>query len=207
MFITFEGPEGGGKTTQSRRLVAWLRDAGREVLAVREPGGTAIGDAIRRILLDFQTTNMDARAELLLFCASRAQLVTEKIAPFLQSGGIVVCDRFADSSLAYQGYGRGLDLDDMRAILRLATHGLTPNLTLLLDIDIDAGLQRKSTNSDWNRLDAEASDFHRRVRAGYLELAAQAPQRWVTVRADRAEDIVATQITDIVRSRLPSILS
>lgn len=202
MFITLEGPEGSGKTTQAQRLVAWLRDSGRQVLAVREPGGTSIGDAVRRILLDFNTANMDARTELLLFCASRAQLVADKVLPHLRSGGIVVCDRFADSTLAYQGYGRSLDLTELRAVLLFATQGLTPDVTFLLDLPVDMGLQRKTSDGDWNRLDAEAIEFHRRVRAGYTELAAQAPNRWVTLKADRPVDEVARRIHEEVSVRL-----
>ena len=202
MFITLEGPEGGGKTTQAQRLAAWLREQGKEVLAVREPGGTTISDAVRHILLDLSTANMDARAELLLFCASRAQLVSEKIMPHLAHGGIVVCDRFADSTLAYQGYGRGLDLDLLRQLLAFATHGLKPDLTLLLDVDVDAGLQRKAGDDEWNRLDAEAIDFHRRVRAGYLALASAEPERYRIIRADQSFEQVARQIQHTVGGAL-----
>lgn len=204
MFITLEGPEGSGKTTQTQRLVAWLRDSGRQVIAVREPGGTSIGDAVRRILLDFTSANMDARTELLLFCASRAQLVADKVLPHLRNGGIVVCDRFADSTLAYQGYGRGLDLGELRAVLHFATQGLTPDLTFLLNLPVDMGLLRKTSDGDWNRLDAEAIEFHRRVQAGYVELAAQAPDRWITLRADRPVDEVAAKIYEVVSQRLPA---
>jgi dTMP kinase len=194
MFITLEGPEGGGKTTQAQKLVAWLRAQGKDVLAVREPGGTDISDAVRHILLDFASTNMDIRAELLLFCASRAQLVSEKIRPHLACGGIVVCDRFADSSLAYQGYGRGLDLEMLRQLLTFATYGLKPDLTLLLDMDVDAGLQRKAGDEEWNRLDAETIDFHRRVRAGFLALASAEPVRYQIIQASLPLEQVAEQI-------------
>jgi dTMP kinase len=194
MFITLEGPEGGGKTTQAQKLVSWLRAQGKDVLAVREPGGTGISDAVRHILLDFASANMDARAELLLFCASRAQLVSEKIKPYLANGGIVVCDRFADSTLAYQGYGRGLDLPTLRQLLNFATYGLRPDLTLLLDVDVDAGLQRKAGDEEWNRLDAETIDFHRRVRAGYLALAAEEPLRYQVIQAAEPLEQVAAQI-------------
>lgn len=198
MFITLEGPEGGGKTTQAQKLVAWLRAQGKDVLAVREPGGTGISDAVRHILLDFSSTNMDMRAELLLFCAARAQLVSEKIKPHLAQGGIVVCDRFADSSLAYQGYGRGLDLDTLRRLLAFATYGLKPALTLLLDMDVDAGLQRKAGAEEWNRLDAETIDFHRRVRAGYLALASAEPERYQIIQASLPLEQVADQIQHAV---------
>jgi dTMP kinase len=201
MFITLEGPEGGGKTTQAVRLADWLRESGCDVLSVREPGGTTIGDAVRRILLDHGAGAMDARAELLLFCASRAQLISEKIRPHLARGGIVVCDRFADSTLAYQGYARGLDLDLLRALLHFATHGIQPDLTLLLDIDVEAGLGRRA-REEWNRLDAETMDFHRKVRAGYLTLAQAEPQRWTTIRADRPLDAVAADIRQVVGQKL-----
>jgi dTMP kinase len=202
MFITLEGPEGSGKTTQAPRLAAWLRAQGKDVLAVREPGGTDISNAIRHILLDFSSANMDARAELLLFCASRAQLVNEKIRPHLARGGIVVCDRYADSSLAYQGYGRGLDLEALRQLLTFATYGLKPDLTLLLDVDVDAGLQRKASEEEWNRLDAETVDFHRRVRAGYLALASTEPERYRVIQAGLPLEQVTAQIQQTVEQAL-----
>jgi dTMP kinase len=202
MFITLEGPEGGGKTTQAQILVAWLRAQGKNVLAVREPGGTGISDAIRHILLDFGSANMDARAELLLFCASRAQLVSEKIKPHLAQGGIVVCDRFSDSTLAYQGYGRGLDLQTLRQLLIFATYGLKPDLTVLLDMDVNAGLQRKAGNEEWNRLDAETIDFHRRVRSGYLALADAEPERYQIILAGLPLEQVADQIRSTVSRAL-----
>jgi dTMP kinase len=187
--------------------VAWLRAQGKDVLAVREPGGTDISDAVRHILLDFASTNMDIRAELLLFCASRAQLVSEKIRPHLAHGGIVVCDRFADSSLAYQGYGRGLDLETLRQLLTFATYGLKPDLTLLLDMDVDAGLQRKAGDDEWNRLDAETIDFHRRVRAGYLALASAEPGRYQIIQASLPLEQVADQIQHAVSHALERQLS
>jgi dTMP kinase len=205
VFITLEGPEGSGKTTQMPLLVSWLSEHGYDVLAVREPGGTRIGDAVRAILLDKAATNMDARAELLLFCSSRAQLVAERIRPHLAANGIVVCDRFADSTLAYQGYARGLDLDLLRTLLRFATYDTTPDLTLFLDIDVEAGLRRKAAHGDsgeWNRLDAETVDFHRRVRAGYQALAAADPQRWAIIRVDAPIDYVQHQIRAAVTSAL-----
>jgi dTMP kinase len=202
MFITLEGPEGSGKTTQAQRLASWLCAEGHDVLALREPGGTTIGDGVRRILLDHGSSHMDARTELLLFCASRAQLVAEKIRPHLARGGIVVCDRFADSTLAYQGYGRGLDLEFLTSLLNFATHGIKPDLTLLLDIDVEAGLRRRA-REEWNRLDAETIDFHRKVRSGFLALAAAEPQRWVILPADRPVDAVTEQIQRAVRKALP----
>jgi len=136
LFITFEGPDGSGKTTQARLLAARLRGQGHDVIYVREPGGTAIGDQIRQIVHDVRNVEMQPRAELLLYSASRAQLVEQVIRPHLARGGIVICDRYADSSLAYQGYGRGLDLDMVQRIQAFATGGLTPDLTFYLDLDV-----------------------------------------------------------------------
>jgi dTMP kinase len=201
MFITLEGPEGGGKTTQAQQLADWLRQRGHDVLQVREPGGTATGDAVRRILLDTPSAHLDARTELLLFCASRAQLVAERIQPHLARSGVVVCDRFADSTLAYQGYGRGIDLAFLRALLSFATAGITPDLTLLLDIDVEAGLQRRA-REEWNRLDAETLEFHRHVRAGFLALAAAEPARWVVIPADQDPEKVARHIQQVVALHL-----
>jgi dTMP kinase len=201
MFITLEGPEGSGKTTQAQKLVAWLCERGYDVLALREPGGTIIGDGVRRILLDHGSSDMDARAELLLFCASRAQLVAEKVRPHLARGGIVVCDRFADSTLAYQGYGRGLDIEFLKLLLQFATHGVQPNLTFLLDIDVEAGLQRRA-REEWNRLDAETVDFHRKVRSGFLHLAAADPARWVIISAGQPADAVFVRIREVVEKAL-----
>jgi len=182
LFITFEGPEGSGKTTQLKLLAEWLRERGCDVLATREPGGTAISEAIRGILLDPTHTEMQPEAEILLFSAARAQIVAQVIRPHLQGGGIVLCDRYADSTLAYQGYGRGLDLDTLRTITAFATGGLVPDLTIYLDIAIEEGLRRKSAQ-EWNRLEAQALAFHQRVREGYLEMAAGEPDRWLSVDA------------------------
>jgi len=146
MFISLEGPDGSGKTTQLRRLAAWLKEQGRDVLQVREPGGTALGEAVREILLQGRGA-MDARAELLLFCASRAQLVSESILPHLDAGGVVLCDRFADSTLAYQGYGRGLDIALLRTLLDFATRRRWPDLTLYFDIEAEAALARRVADS------------------------------------------------------------
>src|SRR5512136_3255489 len=187
LFITFEGPEGSGKTTQVTRLVEHLRSGGCSVLAVREPGGTSISEQIRNVLHSLDNREMQSRTEILLYCAARAQLVGQIIRPHLESGGVVLCDRYADSTLAYQGYGRGLDLAALRMILEFATSGLKPDLTLYLDIDVEAGLRRKQAGGEeWNRMDDLAVDFHRRVRAGYLEMLAQEPARWV--RVDAAQD-------------------
>jgi dTMP kinase len=203
MFITFEGLDGSGKTTQVQRLASWLRTSGQNVLQLREPGGTRIGDAVRLILHDRNNTNMDARAELLLYCASRAQLITEQVQPHLSSGAVVLSDRFADSTLAYQGYGRGLDMTFLRGLLEFATRGIKPDLTLYFDVDPDRALQRRMQSGDEvNRLDAETIEFHQRVRHGYSQLMAQEPQRWHVIDASQTQDHVAAQVKDVVKARL-----
>lgn len=203
MFITFEGSEGCGKTTQLATLAGCLRQLGHKVLSVREPGGTPIGDQVRDVLLSNRNGEMHPRTEILLFQASRAQLVEQTIRPHLESGGIVLCDRYADSTLAYQGYGRGANLDELRTLIRFATGGLVPGLTLLLDVDVVQGLKRRSADGDINRLDAMTIDFYDRVRRGFLALAAGEPNRWVVVDANRSLDEVGREIQKIVLSRLP----
>jgi dTMP kinase len=204
-FITLEGPEGSGKSTHASRLAEFLRSKGRNVLLTREPGGTSIGDQIRAILNDHANTAMHPRAEILLFCSSRAQLIHQLIQPHLARGGTVVCDRFADSSLAYQGFGHGLDLETLRSISDFASDRLAPDLTLLLDLPVEVGLaRRRRSDSDWNRLDALNVEFHRRVRNGYLELAREEPGRWVRIDADKDEEEVWGQIRKAVTARLRS---
>ncbi len=203
MFITFEGPDGSGKTTQARLLAEHLRRRGYTVVLTREPGGTPIGDQIRAILHDPRNTAMDARAEILLFSASRAQHVARLIRPALARGEIVISDRYADSTLAYQGYGRGLDLERLREITAFATGGLTPSLTLYLDIAPQDGLRRRRLGGgEWTRLDAEALEFHERVRAGYEALARLEPERWVRVDAARPVEEIQEEIRAIVEGRL-----
>lgn len=186
MFITLEGPEGSGKSSQIGLLAEFLRAQGYDVLQTREPGGTRIGDQIRACLHDVANTEMTAVTEVLLYAASRAQHVDELIRPALQAGKVVLCDRFADSTIAYQGYGRGLNLDNLHTLTRIATGGLKPHLTLLLDIDVERGLARRTMGGEeMNRLDLEAVSFHQRVRQGYHTLAAAEPGRWIIVDADR----------------------
>ncbi len=202
MFITFEGPEGSGKTTQFTRTVAALQAAGHDVLATREPGGTPIGEQIRSVLLDRpENTTMTPEAEALLFSAARAQHVRERIRPALAAGKIVLCDRFADSTLAYQGYGHGLDLEALRRITAFATGGLTPDITIYLDCPPEIGLRRKANQAEWNRLDGMALDFHRRVYGGFLALMADSPTRWVRIDATRPADDVFAQIAAALQAR------
>ena len=203
MFITLEGPEGAGKTTQLRALAGFLRDCGYDVVTTREPGGTPIGDQIRHVLHDTANTAMSPTAEMLLYAASRAQLVAEVIRPALVAGRVVLCDRYADSTLAYQGFGRGLDADMLATLTAIATGGLRPDLTLLLDLDVVRGLaRRRDEGEEMNRLDLETLEFHRRVRDGYLALAAAEPARWVCIDADRPGDEVQVDVRRAVLKRL-----
>lgn len=192
MFITLEGPEGSGKTSHIPYLVEFLREQGYTVFPTREPGGTPIGEQVRDILGNLKNTEMHPRTEILLFQAARAQIVEQTIKPRLADGEIVLCDRYADSTIAYQGYGHRIDLVELRRVVNFATGGLTPHLTILLDLDVEVGLQRKSKQNEWNRLDAYTVDFHRRVRAGYLEMAASEPERWRVIDAERSwQDVQA----------------
>ena len=202
MFITLEGPDGGGKSTQAALLVDFLLQRGCNVLATREPGGTAIGDQIRLVLSNLENTAMHPRTEILLFQASRAQHVEQVIRPHLMKGGVVVCDRYADSTLAYQGYGHQVDLARLRIIVEFATGGLKPDLTLLLDIDVEEGLRRRTKSGEWNRLDAYDLAFHQRVRQGYFELVEQEPERWVKIDASRPPQAVQADIQAAVAGRL-----
>ncbi len=203
MFITFEGPEGSGKSSQIGLLKTFLESKGIDVLATREPGGTSIGDQIRNCLHDVNNEEMMSETEFLLYSASRAQLVREVIEPALQQGKIVLCDRFADSTIAYQGYGRKLPLKVLRKITNFATGGLQPDLTLLLDIDVARGLARRiDGDAEMNRLDLEEIAFHTRVRDGYHQLRQVDPERWCVVDADRSADIVQQDLRRIVWERI-----
>ncbi len=203
MFITLEGPDGSGKSMQVPALAEFVQQLGYEVLTTREPGGTSIGDQIREVIMNMNNKSMNPRTEILLFCAARAQIVAEVIRPQLERGVVVISDRYADSTLAYQGYGHGLDLEVLRGILAFATGGLTPDLTLLLDVDVETGLaRRQSSGGEWNRLDDYALAFHRRVRGGYLELAAAEPQRWVRINAGLPPTKVQQHMQEAVLQRL-----
>ncbi len=201
MFITFEGPEGSGKSENMRWLAEWLKARGHRVIAVREPGGTPLGERVRSLLLDTATPPA-SMASLLLFSAARAELVARVIQPELASGGSVLCDRFTDSTLAYQGYGEGITLADVRAVNHLATDGVTPDLTILLDVDVELGLERRAGSSAWNEIDGRPLDFHGRVRRGFLELAAAEPARWLVVDATRPLDDVRSAILEGLEQRL-----
>lgn len=199
MFITLEGPDGSGKTQQIHLLSDFLQSKKYKVFFSREPGGTEIGDKIRDILMDLHNTKMNPRTETLLFCAARAQIVEEVIRPKLEEGYIVILDRYADSTIAYQGYGHGNDLNLIRNLLEFATGGLKPDLTILLDLDAEVGLKRRiKGGGEWNRLDAYQLELHKRVRAGYLEMAAAEPARWRIVSADQPIEVVQSDIQKIL---------
>jgi len=216
MFVTFEGIEGSGKSTQIVMLANYLKSHGNSVVLTREPGGTPIGDQIRKILLDPANKALDPKAELLLYAASRAQHLSEVILPALADGSIVLCDRFSDATLAYQGYGRGVDRKMILELDRIVTAGIRPDLTLLLDIDAAVGLARARGRNSSCGLDAEArfeneeTAFHERVRQGYLALANQEPERIRAVDASSAPDRIEMEIRKIIASVLgiaePSII-
>jgi len=208
-FITFEGPEGGGKTTQAKRLLGRLITEGHEVIYTREPGGTPTGEAIREILqYDKAGEPLCDETEVFLFAASRAQLVRNIIIPALERGAHVICDRFADSTTVYQGYGRGFDIEQMIAINNFAIKGAVPDITLLLDVDITIGFDRIASRQrelfqKSDRIEMEAREFHERVRAGYLELAARWPERFCKINAMRD----AAEVEADVWNRVQSIIA
>jgi dTMP kinase len=207
-FVTLEGPDGAGKTTQAERLRDRAVDAGFEVVLTREPGGTPVGERIRDLLLDSDRhrgiTRLDARTDALLFNAARRQLVAEVIRPSIDRAAFVISTRFADSTLAYQGYGGRLPLDELRALERFATDGLKPDLTLLLDVPVEVGLARKS-GVDVNRFESDYDvDFHGRVREGFLALAAEEPDRFVVVDASMPPDDVAAAVL-AATARIPGL--
>jgi len=202
MFITLEGPEGSGKTLQLPRLAEYLRQKGFNVLTTREPGGTSISEQIRTILHNLENKEMNPRTEILLYQASRAQLVEQVIRPHLNKGGVVVSDRYADSTLAYQGYGHQVEIEALNVLVNFATGGLKSDLTILLDVDVEIGLRRKELKGEWNRLDAYNLEFHQRVRRGYLQLAQIEPERWEVVDASQSPTQVQEDIRRIVTARL-----
>ena len=203
-FITFEGPDGSGKSTQIKLLSEALTAAGYDVLTVREPGGTPISEQIRDVVHSLRNREMSHRAECLLYNAARAQLVDQFIVPHLQHrGGIVLSDRYADSTLAYQGYGRGLELTAVRSVIAFATNHLKPDVTFYLDLEVEEGIERrKRGGGEWNRLDDQALEFHRRVRAGYLQMVSDEPDRWVYINAARGVEEIQAEIAAQVWQRL-----
>ena len=204
LFVTFEGIEGSGKSTHLRHLATHLRTLGRVVVATREPGGTAAGTAIRRLLLDAEAVPLSALAELLLYCADRAQHVEEVIRPGLVAGRVVLCDRFSESTLAYQGYGRGIDLEAVRSLDARARNGVTPTLTFLLDCPVAEGLARvRKRSGTEDRFEREVVAFHERVRDGFRTLAAAEPARFCVIDSTEPADRVRERVIAEVERRLP----
>ena len=202
MFITLEGPEGSGKTSHIPYLVEYLRERGHIVFPTREPGGTSIGEQIREVIHDLNNVEMHPRTETLLYQAARSQIVEQVIKPRLATGEIVLSDRYYDSTIAYQGYGHQQDLEQVRQLVKYATGGLIPDLTVLLDLDVEIGLGRKKKDNEWNRLDAYTVEFHKRVRAGYLEMVKQEPNRWVVVDAEQQWESVQEELRKVIEERL-----
>ncbi|MCB4976343.1 dTMP kinase [Streptococcus mutans] len=204
IFISFEGPDGAGKTTVLEAILPQLKKlVAKEVITTREPGGVAIAESIRDLILDVNHTNMDDKTELLLYIAARRQHLVERILPELKKGNLVLVDRFIDSSVAYQGYGRGLDADAVTWLNNFATDGLQPDLTLYFDVDSQIGLTRieKNKEREVNRLDLEQLDMHCRVRSGYLKLAQENPDRIITIDAARPLEEVITDALFIIKQR------
>jgi dTMP kinase len=208
IFITIEGPDGSGKTTALQQVVPRLQqEMNRKVVATREPGGSPIAEKIRSLILDPSHTDMDSRTEALLYAASRRQHLVEKVLPVLESGDVIFCDRFVDSSIAYQGYARGIGEEGIRAINQFATEGIEPDLTLYIDVPAEVGIQRIHANLDereYNRLDREKLDFHEKVRAGYQQLAQANPERIVVVDGTMSREAVAEACYHIIQNRYPS---
>ena len=204
MFITLEGPEGSGKTTAVENAVKKLQELGYEIVRTREPGGTPIAEQIRNVILDKSNTSMDPRTEALLYAASRRQHLVEKVWPALKEGKIVVCDRYLDSSLAYQGGARGLGVENILNVNLFATENTWPDLTLLFDIKPEEGLKRISANAnrEVNRLDLEKLEFHHKVRDTFLELAKRYPDRYVIIDASKSREEVAKDTLDAILSKL-----
>ena len=208
LFVTFEGPEGGGKSTQIRRIALRLEDLGHRVVVTREPGGTAFGEAVREILLGFDHSAMLPETEALLNSAARAQHVAEIVRPALAQGKVVLCDRYLDSTLAYQGAGRGLDVDTLIALQRFATRDLWPDLTLLLDVPFEVGLARRVASGEpLNRFDVDTKEFHERVRAYFLEAAARQPKRWRVFDASASAELVEQDLLLVILQRLNESLT
>ncbi len=206
--MTFEGPEGSGKTTQIQLLYQYLQGKERQggnVICTREPGGTPIGEQIRTVLHDMGNMAMLPETEILLYSASRAQHVGEVVRPALERGDIVLCDRYAESTMAYQGYGRGLDKHVLQIITEFATGGLHPDLIIYLDLDVRLGLQRKYVDQqegrgEWTRMDQQDLAFHRRVREGYLQMAQQNPERWLVMDATQSVETIHTAIRERIEA-------
>ncbi len=199
-FITFEGPEGCGKSTQSRMLADYLKEKGYRVVYLREPGATKVSEKIRGVLLDKKNSAMSPECEMLLYMAARAQIVAEVIKPALKKGKIVICDRFLDSTVAYQGYGLGMDINLIKSIARLVTQGIKPDLTILLDVPLKQGLKHRDGNKD--RIEQRPLPYHARVRKGYFKLAKAEAGRIKVVKIEKDANKTQENIRDLVKYRL-----
>jgi dTMP kinase len=207
LFLSFEGGEASGKSVQAQRLAERLRAEGREVVSVREPGSTPVGERVRDIVLHARDIPLAPNAQALLYSTARAQLVRDVIRPALGEGKIVIVDRFFDSTLAYQGYGHGADIGQLRSVTDFAIGATRPDRTLLLDLPVDAAESRAASRKpgrEWDRFEAEARAFHERVREGYLRLAAAEPRRFAVIRADRDVESVAVDVWREVERLLPA---
>ncbi|GGE84482.1 dTMP kinase [Priestia taiwanensis] len=204
MFITFEGPEGAGKTTVLQQVANRLREEGIKIVVTREPGGIHISEQIRGIILDQQNTMMDARTEALLYAAARRQHLVEKVIPALETGHLVLCDRFVDSSLAYQGHARGLGMEEIYQINKFAIESCMPDMTIYFDIHPEVGLARirANENREVNRLDLENIHFHEKVRAGYLKIAAAEKERIQMIDASQSIEDVYQRVLHIIEARM-----
>lgn len=204
MFITLEGPEGSGKTTVAKKVVKELKQEGYKVLYTREPGGVAIAEKIRDIILDVNNTNLDARCEALLYAASRRQHLVEKVIPALEKDYIVICDRFIDSSLAYQGYARDIGIEEVYDINMFAINNCWPDITILLDIDPEIGLKRIKNNrqDEVNRLDLENINFHNKVHQGYQLIKEKYANRFTLIDGNKSEDEVFNDVMKIIKNKL-----
>ncbi|MFR3748089.1 dTMP kinase [Streptococcus sp.] len=205
--ISFEGPEGAGKSSILEAILPLLEEKGIPYITTREPGGVDIAEKIRQVILDPDHTSMDAKTELLLYIASRRQHLVERVLPALAAGKVVLMDRFIDSSVAYQGYGRGLSVEDIEWLNQFATDGLKPDLTLYFDLDVEEGLARIARNQERevNRLDLEGLELHYKVRKGYLALAEKEPERIVKIDASQAFEAVLADVLTILEKRLGTL--
>jgi dTMP kinase len=199
LFVAFEGGEGSGKSTIIEKIYIWLRESGHECVLTREPGGIKISEKIRAVILDKENTEMDGRTEALLYAAARRQHLVEKVIPAINSGKIVLCDRFVDSSLAYQGYARGLGIDEVFEINKFAINDCMPNVSILFDIDPEIGLERirKNSSREVNRLDLEKIDFHNKVREGYTKIYENNKDRMIKINAEQSIDQVFEEVKRI----------
>ncbi|MFA5259970.1 MAG: dTMP kinase [Candidatus Omnitrophota bacterium] len=200
VFITFEGSEGSGKSTQAALIYKYLQERNRPALHIREPGGVKISEAVRKILLDVRNVRMTKECETLLYMAARAQLVEEKVLPALKQGLVVLCDRFLDSTIAYQGYGNGVDINVIKDIGRMVTQGTAPDLTFLFDIETEKGLERAGQNKD--RIELRSLNYHNRVRKGYLKLAQEEPGRIKVIKVNKSKE----EIHALVKKAVDSLL-